>query len=120
MCESAESGSVFGSINLPAGCRCHSENLLLKFLYMYFFFFFFQAEDGIRDRNVTGVQTCALPISSNLNACPTTPWPKVAPFCRLPLLLPATSAAFPSAGHQLTNPLGAGTQFVLGDRKSVV
>src|SRR5699024_12106953 len=24
--------------------------------------FFFQAEDGIRDRNVTGVQTCALPI----------------------------------------------------------
>src|SRR5699024_11551275 len=29
------------------------------------FFFFFQAEDGIRDRNVTGVQTCALPIYSN-------------------------------------------------------
>src|SRR5699024_3841702 len=29
---------------------------------LYFFFFFFQAEDGIRDRNVTGVQTCALPI----------------------------------------------------------
>src|SRR5437667_5902842 len=27
-----------------------------------FFFFFFQAEDGIRDRDVTGVQTCALPI----------------------------------------------------------
>src|SRR5699024_984407 len=26
------------------------------------FVFFFQAEDGIRDRNVTGVQTCALPI----------------------------------------------------------
>src|SRR5699024_11270129 len=26
--------------------------------------FFFQAEDGIRDRNVTGVQTCALPISA--------------------------------------------------------
>src|SRR6266540_1634530 len=25
-------------------------------------FFFFQAEDGIRDRDVTGVQTCALPI----------------------------------------------------------
>src|SRR2546430_7338526 len=30
-------------------CRCH-------------FFFFFQAEDGIRDLTVTGVQTCALPI----------------------------------------------------------
>src|SRR2546421_4043325 len=30
----------------------------------YSFFFFFQAEDGIRDLIVTGVQTCALPISS--------------------------------------------------------
>src|SRR3712207_4414564 len=28
----------------------------------YLFFFFFQAEDGIRDIGVTGVQTCALPI----------------------------------------------------------
>src|SRR5256886_17519185 len=27
------------------------------------FFFFFQAEDGIRDLTVTGVQTCALPLS---------------------------------------------------------
>src|SRR5256885_5192650 len=30
---------------------------------MVHFFFFFQAEDGIRDYKVTGVQTCALPIS---------------------------------------------------------
>src|SRR5438309_6043367 len=30
---------------------------------LVFFFFFFQAEDGIRDGTVTGVQTCALPIS---------------------------------------------------------
>src|SRR6266446_4206883 len=30
----------------------------------YDFFFFFQAEDGIRDYKVTGVQTCALPISA--------------------------------------------------------
>src|SRR5437879_8957623 len=29
----------------------------------FFLFFFFQAEDGIRDTSVTGVQTCALPIS---------------------------------------------------------
>ena len=28
----------------------------------YIFFFFFQAEDGIRDIGLTGVQTCALPI----------------------------------------------------------
>src|SRR5699024_11803986 len=40
-------------------------------------FFFFQAEDGIRDRNVTGVQTCALPIffvgaetAFSLSICP--------------------------------------------------
>src|SRR3712207_9196570 len=32
-------------------CRCHC-------------YFFFQAEDGIRDIGVTGVQTCALPIST--------------------------------------------------------
>src|SRR2546425_5074702 len=32
-------------------------------LYTSCFFFFFQAEDGIRDKLVTGVQTCALPIS---------------------------------------------------------
>src|SRR2546430_7716995 len=30
-------------------------------------FFFFQAEDGIRDLTVTGVQTCALPIFSEIN-----------------------------------------------------
>src|SRR6266478_7300144 len=35
---------------------------LFKVIYMLFFFFFFQAEDGIRDLTVTGVQTCALPI----------------------------------------------------------
>src|SRR2546426_3939777 len=32
------------------------------------FFFFFQAEDGIRDYKVTGVQTCALPISTPAGA----------------------------------------------------
>src|SRR5699024_11847471 len=35
-------------------------------------FFFFQAEDGIRDRNVTGVQTCALPISPLISPRPST------------------------------------------------
>src|SRR5258706_8743250 len=34
-----------------------------EFYLEFFFFFFFQAEDGIRDWSVTGVQTCALPIS---------------------------------------------------------
>src|SRR2546426_2773928 len=35
---------------------------LLFILFLVFYFFFFQAEDGIRDYKVTGVQTCALPI----------------------------------------------------------
>src|SRR5439155_12890147 len=42
---------------------------LCDILFVWFFFFFFQAEDGIRDGHVTGVQTCALPIS-----CPPRPW----------------------------------------------
>src|SRR5207248_3858726 len=33
----------------------------------FYFYFFFQAEDGIRDRTVTGVQTCALPICQRLH-----------------------------------------------------
>src|ERR1017187_10843847 len=33
---------------------------------LVFFCFFFQAEDGIRDTSVTGVQTCALPIYAGL------------------------------------------------------
>src|SRR5690349_24253603 len=36
------------------------------FFIIFFLFFFFQAEDGIRDLYVTGVQTCALPISAEL------------------------------------------------------
>src|SRR5690554_7129351 len=36
--------------------------IVLVMSFLVFFFFFFQAEDGIRDADVTGVQTCALPI----------------------------------------------------------
>src|SRR5436190_4125482 len=38
----------------------------LCFFSLIVFFFFFQAEDGIRDHCVTGVQTCALPISTDV------------------------------------------------------
>src|SRR5438093_12566486 len=38
------------------------------YILFFFFFFFFQAEDGIRDWSVTGVQTCALPIAKEGNA----------------------------------------------------
>src|SRR5688500_19540250 len=42
------------------------------FLFQRVFFFFFQAEDGIRDYKVTGVQTCALPIwPTSSDRCPT-------------------------------------------------
>src|SRR2546427_12056996 len=43
------------------------------------FFFFFQAEDGIRDLTVTGVQTCALPISTRFAMAPPGPVPSDAP-----------------------------------------
>src|SRR5207237_6817347 len=44
-------------------CVCSALPFDLRLIYFLFFFFFFQAEDGIRDSSVTGVQTCALPIS---------------------------------------------------------
>src|SRR5687768_17905262 len=46
-------------------CRfqCEGNSTDCTQLCVYDFFFFFQAEDGIRDVAVTGVQTCALPIS---------------------------------------------------------
>src|SRR3989441_1466128 len=48
-----------------ASCVCHQyDGILFTFVCVFTsFFFFFQAEDGIRDKLVTGVQTCALPIS---------------------------------------------------------
>src|SRR5436305_6334875 len=41
-----------------------SSSLVIQYYFfvLYCYFFFFQAEDGIRDADVTGVQTCALPI----------------------------------------------------------
>src|SRR5437667_5771961 len=55
-----------------APCASFSESLRLILSFLgrdfscSFVFFFFQAEDGIRDRDVTGVQTCALPIYAPL------------------------------------------------------
>src|SRR5690554_7068098 len=48
-------------------CRC-----LCCFFLVFLFFFFFQAEDGIRDADVTGVQTCALPIYLKCEVAPGT------------------------------------------------
>src|SRR2546430_4521300 len=45
-----------------AGMRVSDGRYLVYVYISNSFFFFFQAEDGIRDLTVTGVQTCALPI----------------------------------------------------------
>src|SRR5258708_17584544 len=45
-------------LSMNEHCASFSE----RFVFGIYFFFFFQAEDGIRDDLVTGVQTCALPI----------------------------------------------------------
>ena len=47
-------------------CLCMEPGVSVSVIFIcvdfIFCFFFFQAEDGIRDWSVTGVQTCALPI----------------------------------------------------------
>src|SRR5437867_6997527 len=78
------------------------------FLYVcfFFFFFFFQAEDGIRDRTVTGVQTCALPIlrssgspgCSRSWACASCGSPAASPCCgRISRTSLAISRRFPAS-----------------------
>src|SRR3989441_2767168 len=48
--------------------------LAARSIYLAVFFFFFQAEDGIRDKLVTGVQTCALPIFPYLGGAEFVRW----------------------------------------------
>src|SRR3954467_10444666 len=58
--DSEHSGDVCDAARVPAprGCpRCAGNHLDVEHA-----FCFFQAEDGIRDYRVTGVQTCALPL----------------------------------------------------------
>src|SRR2546427_3684970 len=79
-------------------CKCYYVDTTLRFSLIYghcrsvlSFFFFFQAEDGIRDLTVTGVQTCALPISpSPLSRAETHP---------APLRRPPQSTAGPRAAR---------------------
>src|SRR2546430_7562538 len=66
---------------------------------MYVFVFFFQAEDGIRDLTVTGVQTCALPISEATSVA-----------------FPGLSGVLPGFGRQEHNDWGLG--FEIRDAKS--
>src|SRR5207253_4266672 len=68
-----------------------------------FLAFFFQAEDGIRDGHVTGVQTCALPIWRQRSPSPASSGPPSAaarpvslPLACSPLTSPPLMALFPS------------------------
>src|SRR5699024_5548403 len=75
-----------------------------------FLYFCFRVEDGIRDRNVTGVQTCALPISGGRGRARSgctdrCAWPSRLLSSRLPVLPGATvSRRLPGTGsHPLAN-----------------
>src|SRR5256885_3010900 len=59
-------GMIYCSHN--QGCATNTPSLLpsASLWWSSWIFFFFQAEDGIRDYKVTGVQTCALPICERL------------------------------------------------------
>src|SRR5437660_6203813 len=72
---------------------------LLGFCWFFIFFFFFQAEDGIRDGHVTGVQTCALPISQSLHQRAASPAEHVC--VRLQVLWLRHRPPLPAAKHFL-------------------
>src|SRR2546427_1980694 len=64
-CRSDASRGVADAGRLATCEACLSVTLIRS---NFCLFFFFQAEDGIRDLTVTGVQTCALPISDSLSS----------------------------------------------------
>src|SRR5258708_21838793 len=92
-----------------------------NFIAQVTFVFFFQAEDGIRDDLVTGVQTCALPISlvSNEQKAGWQRWELEAPF------IATTQAIVRDAFSRKNLPhgpcqIGASHRQLWSDRKSVV
>src|SRR2546427_483377 len=86
-------------------------------------FFFFQAEDGIRDLTVTGVQTCALPISLCFpaKACPgADPDTNLPPARFLAHAFTNTTTRELCITTQLRHDCSTTQANALGDRKSVV
>src|SRR2546427_5331923 len=98
----------------------------LAFYASLFFFFFFQAEDGIRDLTVTGVQTCALPISWDAPPAATlSPLINIHEFAYLQHAVACIGSVFANrtgpcahvcVRHDRVRPVSPGTR----DRKSVV
>src|SRR3989442_9545136 len=86
----------------------------------YLFFFFFQAEDGIRDADVTGVQTCALPISPSRSACATRPCSRPPAIWSVTRLRAAVSMASSRTRISTVLPLRETPPWRMLDRKSVV
>src|SRR2546429_5150842 len=82
-------------------------------------FFFFQAEDGIRDVAVTGVQTCALPIS--LIICSLTTFAMAAAMAKVVRvqIIKASVAGYPLARPDVANSYSR-SNLRRRDRKSVV
>src|SRR5947207_7315076 len=91
---------------------------LFYVLVYFFFFFFFQAEDGIRDHCVTGVQTCALPILDRFASCSRAPNLGLPTFWRSRSGIGASVAAGPPSANGVMN--SAAGVLSLRDRKSVV
>src|SRR5256885_5796056 len=83
--------------------------------------FFFQAEDGIRDYKVTGVQTCALPIFTRLLFQNARRGPRSHLFARRTTPQRSQTTFNPAyALKTLTAPGPAGNSTMMADRKSVV
>src|SRR2546427_8437816 len=61
-------------LGLTESTSCEEAGTSPTGMRMFLAFFFFQAEDGIRDLTVTGVQTCALPILHLLYEVTGCPW----------------------------------------------
>src|SRR5688572_13594129 len=71
----ARAGSLHRRHRRRAGRRDRRGQARVAPSLVVFGFFFFQAEDGIRDLTVTGVQTCALPICLTMTGTLVTLWP---------------------------------------------
>src|SRR2546430_11875616 len=85
------------------------------------YFFFFQAEDGIRDLTVTGVQTCALPIFTRLKIVAFTAMPR-ANVSTATAVNPGFLTSIRMASRKSMTKVSIGTPHLsrFRDRKSVV